>query len=137
MYFQVKLARGSDTYPSEESPELSASESLKLVVNKTRDELKISLENIVSNGVQGEVVDNLQPFLHTTVNEEKIPNITFNHIAEDVYLHSLHMTFRKMGYHSMFTRYNGDKGMAVFQREDPDEHNVRKNVYRSRKPNIC
>ena len=134
LYFQAKPTDASSySHNSGDTP----SDKLDVLVHKSRNELKVNLEKILSNDVQEEVIGQLQSFINTTVTEEKIPNITFNHIAEDVYLQNLHMTFRKLGYHSMFTRYNGDRGMAVFQKKDPDEPNVRRNVYRSRKPNIC
>ena len=82
-------------------------------------------------------MDQLEPYIQTTVNEEKLQSVTFNHIAEEVYLKNLKMNFRKMGYHCLFTRYNGDKGMATFQRENPEEGEIKHSFFRSEKPNTC
>ena len=112
-------------------------ESHHLFLHKTNDGLKISLENVLSNGAQEKLIDQLGPYINTTVNEEKLPSITFNHIAEEVYFKNLYMNFRKLGYHGLFTRYNGDKGMALFQRERPGEAEVKHSFFRSEKPNTC
>lgn len=136
---QAKLAAsGDDVQQSDETTaQVSDVETNDIFMHKTRDQLKVSLENVISNGVQGELIEKLAPYFKTTINEEKLPNVTFNHVAEEVYLKHLYMTFRKLGYQCMFTRYNGDKGMAYFQREDPDETKVAYSYFKSDKPNIC
>ena len=139
----MKLANTGDDLPkSEEAPKKSTpqvtSEVHDVYIHKTRDELKVSLENVLSNGLQGEMVDKLGPYLTTTVTEEKLPRVMFNHVAEEVYLNSLYMTFRKMGYNCSFSRYNGDRGVALFRKEETEEQiRPRYSVFRSERPNVC
>ena len=142
----MKLANSGDEFsPVEEAPKTTTpqeiSEAHDLYIHKTRDELKVSLENVPCNSLQGEMVDKLGPYLKTTVTEEKVPSVMFNHVAEEVYLNSLYMTFRKMGYTCSFSRYNGDKGVASFQKVNTEEQAQREpprySFFRSGKPNVC
>ena len=141
----MKLASaGDEVQKTEEAPKKvttqEISEAHDLYIHKTRDELKVSLENVHCNTLQGDMVDKLGPYLKTTVTEEKVPNVMFNHIAEEVYLNSLYMTFRKMGYTCSFSRYNGDKGVASFHKANPEEESQSQPKYsffRSGKPNVC
>lgn len=138
--FQAKLAaRGDDDVhkPEESENKWSSFEAHDVLIHKTRDELKVNLENVVSKSLQGELVEKLGSYLTSTATEEKLPMITFNNIAEDVYLRHLYMTFRKLGYQCTFSRYNSDRGMALFQRERPEEAEVKHSVFRSQLPNVC
>ena len=139
----MKLANtGDDLLKSEAAPKKSTpqetSEVHDVYIHKTRDELKVSLENVITNGLQREMVDKLGPYLKTTVTEEKLPRVMFNHVAEEVYLNSLYTTFRKMGYTCSFSRYNRDKGVALFRKEHTEERNQnpRYSFFKSERPNV-
>lgn len=148
---QVKLANAGEEVSKSEAAKSEEvqkkvttqeiSEAHDLYIHKTRDELKVSLENVHCNSLQGDMVDKLGPYLKTTVTEEKVPNVMFNHVAEEVYLNSLYMTFKKMGYSCSFSRYNGDKGVASFHKVNTEEQSQSQtpkySFFRSGKPNVC
>lgn len=129
-------ARGFDVEESESAPQ-RVQEFDNVYVDQSHEELKVSLEKVISNSLQGEVLEKLGPFITRTVDKDKLPTITINHIAEEVYLRHLYMPLRKLGYHCVFTRFNGDKGTAFFQRESEEEPHVTYSYFRSDKPNIC
>ena len=117
----------SDTTPSEEA--------FKMYINNTGDTLSINLEN-VPNGLQKELIDELGLFLTSNSGLEQTPNVKINSLSEDVYRYKLYMRFRKLGYDCMFTRYNGDRGLASFKLEG-GESKIRRSYYRSGLPNKC
>ena len=102
----------------------------------TSDDLKINLEH-VSSSLQKELVEHLGPFLKEATDEEQVPNVSFNHVAEDIYRNNLYMTFRKLGYECVFTRYNHETGLATFTLTDPDQPAAKRSYYRSGQPNMC
>ena len=117
---------------------LPQGESYRIHMNTIEDTLKVNLEH-VSNSMQRELLEQLGPQLQATVDAEQIPNVSFNYLAEEIFINNLYMTFRKLGYEGSFTRYNNDKGIATFKMVDPEEENtfMRKYSYfRSGQPNL-
>ena len=117
------------------SDSTGSEKEFQMYINNTGDTLSVNLEN-VSNSLQKEVIDKLGLFLTSEPGLEKIRNVKFNSLSEEVYRHIMYMPFRKLGYDCMFTRYNDDRGLASFKLEDT-ERNVRRNYYRSGLPNKC
>ena len=145
IYFQAKLADTNagiklddPKRPESETPAAIPNfETHKVFMHKTRDELRFNLEHVLSNGEQEEIVEELGPFLKTSTNDDKIPNVTFHYIAEEVYLKKLCRPFKRIGYHGVFTRYNADKGIASFNRRPDADTDVKYSVFKSEKPNVC
>ena len=103
---------------------------------RTSDDLKVNLEHICSS-LQEELVEHLGPFLKEATDDEQVPNVSFNHVAEDIYRNNLYMTFRKLGYECVFTRYNHATGLATFTLADPEKHATKYSYYKSGLPNLC
>ena len=116
----------------------SHEETYKIHMHTSENALQVNLEH-VSNTMQRELIEQLGPQLKATADEEQIPNVSFNYLAEEIFINNLHMTFRKLGYEGTFTRYNNDKGIATFKMVDPEEDSLRKkySYFRSGQPNLC
>lgn len=84
-----------------------------IYVNRTDSSLNINFEN-VTNSLQKEMFDSFGLFL-TNDADEQAPNVRYNGVSEEIYRNKLYMSFRKLGYACLFTRYNHDRGLAIFR----------------------
>ena len=111
-------------------------ETFQMYTNNTEDAFSVNLEN-VSSDLQKDLIDKLGLFLTNEPPDlKKLRIVKFNNISEDVYRQKLHMSFRKLGYDSLFTRYNHGRGLASFKPEGL-EKKVKTNYYKSGLPNKC
>lgn len=109
-------------------------EAFRVDMTSTGDTLNINLENFTKD-LQKEIVDQLGLFLSADTDLDKIKNVSFCSVSEEVYRQKLYMPFRKLGYSCVFTRYNDDRGRAIFKLEDATENNVKRSYYRTGLPN--
>ena len=100
------------------------------------DTLTINLE-LIANDLQKELIDQLGPFVKVEPDTELFSKVIFNYLTEEVYRNSLQRQFRKLGYDCMFARYNSDRGLASFNKTEPEDIQVKRNYYRSGLPNNC
>ena len=100
--------------------------------------LNVNLENIPKN-LQREIIDKLGPFLTPETDGLERTHVRFNYLAEEIYIKNLFMSFRKMGYDCVFSRYNNDRGLASFTRSHVDSDSVKPtySYYKSGLPNNC
>ena len=112
------------------------SENHRVHVQQVGDTLHINLE-LISNDLQKELTDQLGPFLKLEPDSEVFSSVTFNYLTEDVYRNSLQRQFRKLGYDCVFARYNGARGLASFNKIEPEDVQVKRSYYRSGLPNNC
>ena len=122
------------------SVQLPSEEKFRLHINTVEGTLKVNLE-FVSNTMQRDLIEQLGPQLNAIVDEDHLPIVRFNYLAEDIFINNLRMTYRKLGYKGSFTRYNHDKGIATFEminHEDREDTFLKRySYYRSGQPNPC
>jgi len=83
----------------------------------TKDRVHVNLEDLPVRLHASFVKNFVTQLSKTTDIDASPPLIQFNHVSENVYRYFLNMAVRKLGYRSLFTRYNGELGMATFERQ--------------------
>lgn len=77
--------------------------------------LHLNLEDVPTS-LQAPFVQYYMKDLEEEINEHGLDVIQFNNVNEEVWRYNLNMVIRKLGYSSYFSRYNHDKGQAVFEK---------------------
>lgn len=84
---------------------------------ETANRVHVNLEDL-SPHLQSVFAKSYLDEIKQTVTVKGINAITFNNITEDVFRYCLNMPIRKLGFFSHFERYNDDRGVATFTRQN-------------------